>query len=211
MTMSFVQSAESAVKPGTTCSKVNAKIKIGGDTYICTKNPTVKNAKLTWVWSGCIQSNTLYADAKKRLAVILDKATAANLAIESDIKKIKDSASSDEASAKIFDQKAADARAKQSNALTEAKSATEKASAAGLNTPTGLNYSKAATQWTKAANSYSLAASNFERSASNLRKKIGEVATLERQKTVVQRSVDNANAEVSSTFENRKSACQPGL
>ena len=51
--------AEAVNKAGARCTKVNAKAKIGGDSYVCTKNPTVKNAKLTWVWAGCIASNKL--------------------------------------------------------------------------------------------------------------------------------------------------------
>ena len=59
--------AEAANKAGARCTKVNAKAKIGGDNYVCTKNPTVKNARLTWVWAGCIASNRLYLDANNRL------------------------------------------------------------------------------------------------------------------------------------------------
>jgi hypothetical protein len=203
--------SEAAVKSGASCSKVNAKTKIGGDAYVCTKNPTVKNAKLTWVWVGCMQSNTLYVESKKRLTLVLEKAAAANLAIDNEIANLKASAASDEAEAKVFDQKAADAKAKQASAIVEAKSASDKANAVGPTTAAGINYSKASQQWTKAANSYGLAVSNFERSATNLRKKIGEVANLEKKKVTVQRSVESAKTEVDSSLQNRKNACEPGL
>ncbi len=69
--------AEAANKAGARCTKVNAKAKIGGDSYVCTKNPTVKNAKLTWVWVGCIQAHTEYlasVAAQKEAKTKLDSA-----------------------------------------------------------------------------------------------------------------------------------------
>ena len=69
MATTAVIPAEAANKAGASCTKSNAKTKIGGDSYICTKNPTAKNAKLTWVWIGCIDSNKLYLDAAADLGV----------------------------------------------------------------------------------------------------------------------------------------------
>ena len=67
MATTAVIPADAANKAGAACTKANAKTKIGGDGYVCIKNPTVKNAKLTWVWVGCIDSNKLYLESSARL------------------------------------------------------------------------------------------------------------------------------------------------
>jgi hypothetical protein len=203
--------AEAANKAGGSCSKVNAKARIGGDSYVCTKNPTVKNAKLTWVWVGCISSNKLYLDANTRLKSITDSAAQATKMLDTEIAALKAEAPDDEVKAKDFDQKAADAKTKQINALAEAKVATDNATKAGAATTAGKTYTTAASTWTKAARSYELAAKNFERSAASLRDKINEVARKEKQKANVAQTLENSKAEVKSTLENRKNACQPGL
>ena len=203
--------AEAVNKAGASCTKVNAKAKIGGDSYVCTKNPTVKNAKLTWVWAGCIASHKLYVDANSRLKAITESAAQASTMLDTEIAALKAEAPADEAAAKVFDQKAADAKAKQTTALAEAKTATDNATKVGATTTAGKTYTTAASTWTKAARSYELAAKNFERSAASLRDKIGEVAKKEKQKLNVAQTVENSKTEVKSTLENRKNACQPGL
>ena len=77
MATTAVIPAEAANKAGARCTKSNAKTKIGGDSYVCTKNPTVKNAKLTWVWIGCIQAHNEYlasVTAQKEAKTKLDAA-----------------------------------------------------------------------------------------------------------------------------------------
>jgi len=211
MAMTAVIPAEAANKAGASCTKANAKTKIGGDSYVCTKNPTVKNAKLTWVWVGCIDSNKLYLESSGRLKAVTDAGAKAITMLDADIAALKAEAPADEAAAKVFDQKVVDAKAKQLEALAKAKLATEDASKAGASTSTGKQYLTAAEQWTKAARSYELAVKNFERSAASLRDKINEVTKKEKQKLNVAQTVENAKTEVKSTLENRKNACKPGL
>lgn len=211
MAMTAVIPAEAAVKAGASCTKVNAKTRIGGDRYVCTKNPTVKNAKLTWVWVGCIDSNKLYLEANGRLKTITESAAQAITMLDTEIAALKAEAPKDEADAKVFDQKAADAKAKQVDALAKAKAASDDAARVGATTSAGKTYTSAADQWTKAARSYELATRNFERSAASLRDKISEVAKKEKQKLNVLQTVANSKTEVSSTLQNRKNACRPGL
>lgn len=211
MAMTAVIPAEAAVKAGSACTKANAKTKIGGDRYVCTKNPTVKNAKLTWVWVGCIDSNKLYIESNNRLKTINESAAQAITILDTEIAALKAEAPKDEADAKVFDQKAADAKAKQAAALADAKLNSDNATKAGLTTTAGKQYTANAETWTKAARSYELAAKNFERSAASLRDKINEVAKKEKQKLNVLQTVENSKVEVSSTQQNRKNACKPGL
>ena len=77
MATTSVIPADAANKAGARCTKANAKTKIGGDQYLCTKNPTVKNAKLTWVWIGCVDAHNEYlasVAAQKEAKVKLDAA-----------------------------------------------------------------------------------------------------------------------------------------
>ena len=203
--------AEAVNRAGAACTKNNAKAKIGGDNYICTKNPVVKNAKLTWVWVGCLDSNKLYTEASNRLKTITESAAKAITMLDAEIGTLKSEAPADEAQAKVFDQKALDAKNKQINALAEAKVATDNAAKAGATSNAGRQYTTAASTWNKAATSYGLAARNFERSAASLRDKVNEVAKKEKQKLNVAQSVEASKTEVKSTLENRKNACQPGL
>jgi hypothetical protein len=211
MATTAVIPAEAANKAGAACTKANAKTKIGGDQYLCVKNPTVKKAKLTWVWIGCIDSNKLYLESNARLKSITETAAQAATMLDTEIAALKAAAPADEAEAKVFDQKATDAKAKQAAALLEAKANTDNATKVGATTTAGKQYTTNAATWTKAARSYELAAKNFERSAASLRDKIGEVAKKEKQKVNVLQTVENTKSEVSSTLQNRKQACKPGL
>ena len=211
MATTAVIPAEAVNKAGAACTKANAKTKIGGDGYVCTKNPTVKNAKLTWVWVGCIDSNKLYLESNARLKSITETAAQAATMLDTEIAALKTAAPADEAEAKVFDQKATDAKAKQAAALLEAKANTDNATKVGATTTAGKQYTTNAATWTKAARSYELAAKNFERSAASLRDKINEVAKKEKQKVNVLQTVENTKAEVKSTLQNRKQACKPGL
>lgn len=211
MATTAVIPADAANKAGARCSKSNAKTKIGGDSYVCTKNPTVKNAKLTWVWIGCVDSNKLYVEAAARLKTITESAAQATTMLDTEIASLKAGAAADEAEAKAYDDKAAAAKTKQINALAEAKVAADNAAKVGPTTTTGKQYTTASETWTKAARSYELAAKNFERSAASLRDKIKEVTRKEKQKANVAQTVVNSQTEVKSTLENRKNACQPGL
>ena len=211
MATTAVIPAKAANKAGAACTKANAKTKIGGDQYLCVKNPTVKKAKLTWVWIGCIDSNKLYLESNARLKSITETAAQAATMLDTEIAALKAAAPADEAEAKVFDQKATDAKAKQAAALLEAKANTDNATKVGATTTAGKQYTTNAATWTKAARSYELAAKNFERSAASLRDKIGEVAKKEKQKVNVLQTVENTKSEVSSTLQNRKQACKPGL
>ena len=211
MATTVVIPAEAANKAGAACKKANAKTKIGGDDYVCVKNPTVKNAKLTWVWVGCIDSNKLYLESIARLVTITETAAQAATMLDTEIAALKAAAPTDEAEAKAFDQKAADTKVKQASALLEAKANTDNATKVGATTTAGKQYTTNAATWTKAARSYELAAKNFERSAASLRDKIGEVEKAEKRKVNVLQTVENTKSEVKSTLDNRKQACKAGL
>lgn len=206
-----ISPVNAANKAGGKCSKANSKVKIGGDTYVCTKNPTIKNAGLTWVWKGCLDANKLYLDATVRLKEITASAASAKKLLEADIAKIKAELPTYESKAKIYDQKAADAKAKQAKAVAEAKSATDNANKYGPTTKTGVTFLKAAATWTKAANSYGAAATNFSRSAQSWRDKANGVTSKQKQLAVVDKNLADSKAEVKYSLQNRNQSCAAGL
>ena len=62
-TLVATSASAAAISNGTACpkSKINKTTKVNGSVYKCTKNPTVKKAKLTWVSRDCLKANTSYA------------------------------------------------------------------------------------------------------------------------------------------------------
>lgn len=50
------------------CSKSGQSTKIGGKTYVCAKNPTVKGKRLRWTLKDCLSANTAYLTSVKSLA-----------------------------------------------------------------------------------------------------------------------------------------------
>ncbi len=63
-----VSPAQAANKSGAACKTANAKAKIGGKSYVCSKNPIVVNAKNTWVVADCLTSNAAYRKGTTQLS-----------------------------------------------------------------------------------------------------------------------------------------------
>lgn len=79
-TLVATSASAATIRNGVACpkSKMNKYTKVGSSVYKCTKNPAVKNAKLTWVSRDCLNSNTSYAKSNtaylalaKRLPAVL--------------------------------------------------------------------------------------------------------------------------------------------
>ncbi|CAB5240270.1 unannotated protein [freshwater metagenome] len=62
--------AATKISNGVSCTKSGASTKYKGTSYKCTKNPTVKNAKLTWVSVDCINIAAAYKKSISNLAVV---------------------------------------------------------------------------------------------------------------------------------------------
>jgi hypothetical protein len=81
--------AATKVTNGVACSKSGATTKSGGTTYRCTRNPLVKNAKLTWLRSDCLSLAASYNRSKAALPSAKAKTDAALAQINLDIAKWK--------------------------------------------------------------------------------------------------------------------------
>jgi hypothetical protein len=63
-----VAPASAAVKNGTPCSKAGATTKSGGSTFKCVKYALVKNSKLTWRTTDCVNTVNSFIKAKSNVA-----------------------------------------------------------------------------------------------------------------------------------------------
>lgn len=81
--------AATKVSNGVACSKSGATTKSGGATYRCTKNPLVKNAKLTWVARECINLAASYNKSKAALPATKAQTDATIAQLDLDLAKWK--------------------------------------------------------------------------------------------------------------------------
>ena len=128
LAMTAVIPAEAANKAGAPCTKANAKTRIGGERFVCAKNPASKSTKLIWVWNDCIVTNKAYQAGLVSQKELEETAAKTISMLKLDIESIKLQITANEAEAKTWDAKAADYVAKA--AADTAKAAELKASAA---------------------------------------------------------------------------------
>ena len=195
-TTSFIP-AEGANKAGAPCPKLNAKTKIGGDQYVCTKNPRFPNERRSWVWVGCIEANVLYTDSKTRL----DSLKAGLLTAKASLDKLVSELPAAEAEAKVFDSRIASTQVK----LDAAKASYEE------NKAKGAAYAKATEQWNNAVKSYERAIAGFKRAADNLRGKSQDIAALQKRLDLQSQTIAASEIDIQSNLKGRNQACQRGL
>ena len=188
--------AEAAVA-GAKCTKQGAKVKIKGDQYVCTQNPTVKKKGRTWVWIGCIEANTLYIDSQKRLESLKAGLVTAKAKVDELVAELPAA----ETKAKEYDAKIAATQIK----LDAAKAAYNE------NLAKGATYAKATEQWSNAVKSYERAIASFKRAADSLRDKATDVATQQRRLEVQNQTIAASEVEIKSNLQARNQACKPGL
>jgi hypothetical protein len=123
----MIPAAEAAV-PGARCSKANAKIKIGKESYTCTANPNVKSKRLVWVLDECIASAKAYRDGQETQKKVAETAAQTITMLKVDIENLKVQIAAKEPEAKTWDAKVAEYKAKAE--ASKAKAAELKASAA---------------------------------------------------------------------------------
>lgn len=199
--------AEAAVKAGAVCTKANARTKIGGDNYICTKNPLVKNAKLTWVWIECINTNNNYNQSAARLVTLKAQAATA----QTKINTLKAGLADDETQAKAYDAKAAEAQTKKDAALAKAAEQAAKVQQFGATTTAGRAYQKNVDLWNNNAKTYDLALKNFQRAAKLIRDKAGDIVDEQKRLDLANQTIAASELQLKATDQSRKQACTPGL
>ena len=77
--------AAAKISNGVACSKRNATVKVGGDTYRCTTNPTTTSKRLVWMWAGCLDANNAYLTTKKQYDNILKQIAGSSTTITNSI------------------------------------------------------------------------------------------------------------------------------
>lgn len=196
-TTSFIPADAATKKAGGPCPKLNAKTRIGGDQYVCTKNPRYPNAKRAWVWVGCIEANTLYTDSVKRL----DSLKAGLVTATAKLAELTAELPAAEAKAKELDDKIAATQPK----LDAAKAAYNE------NLAKGAAYAKATEQWNNAVKSYERAIASFKRAADNWREKSSDVTDQQKRLELQSQTIAASEVEIKSNLKGRNQACQRGL
>jgi hypothetical protein len=79
--------AATKISNGVACSKAGATTKVSGSAYKCAKNPLVKNSKLTWLSTDCLNTATTYTKAVANLPKIKAATDATILKLDADIAK----------------------------------------------------------------------------------------------------------------------------
>lgn len=121
-----------AVRAGDRCSKADARMRIGGERFICSTNPNTNSKRLVWVWAECLVANQAYlkgVDSQKSLAETANETIAM---LKSDIEALKVKIAGNEPEAKTWDAKAADYRAKAAAAVAKANELKASASTGGI-------------------------------------------------------------------------------
>lgn len=195
-TTSFIP-AEAANRAGGPCPKLNAKVRIGGDQYLCTKNPTVKSAKRTWVWVGCVEADKLYTDSVKRLETLKTGLVTAKSKLDELVAEIPAA----EAKAKEYDGKIASTQVKLDAAKVKYAASLAK----------GAAYAKATEQWSNAVRSYERAIAGFKRAADNWRDKSSDVTAQQKRLELQSQTIAASELEIKSNRQGRNQACRPGL
>lgn len=77
--------AAAKISNGVACTKKNAKVKVGTDSYTCTTNPISTSKKLVWVWQGCLDSNKAYLSTKSQYDSILLKISSSSTTLSGTI------------------------------------------------------------------------------------------------------------------------------
>ena len=195
-TTSFIP-AEAANRAGGPCPKLNAKARIGGDQYVCTRNPIVKNAKRTWVWTGCLDANKLYLDSVKRL----DSLKAGLVTAKAKLDELVAEIPAADAKAKEYDGKIASTQVKLDAAKVKYQASLAK----------GAAYAKATDQWNNAIKSYERAIAGFKRAADNWREKSADVTAQQKRLDLQSQTIAASELEIKSNLQGRNQACRPGL
>lgn len=104
-TLVGVSASAASVNNGVPCPKANKTVKIVGGTYKCTKNPTVKNAKMTWVSKDCLNANATYVKANTSLLMLEEQMPATLATLDEKIAVEELNATSKSADADALDVK----------------------------------------------------------------------------------------------------------
>lgn len=178
-----------ANKANAVCPKANALATIGGEKYICTKNPytveTKKTAKMTWTIVACVDAHKVLIGARADLVKITASSKVTADKLDAEIKVLEAALPAKLAAAAVWDAKAIKYRAQADSATTLANADLAKANQAGINAATKTMWTKAATARTQAATSYKNGAINAERLSAGLKKAQADIDAKKKTKDKV--------------------------
>lgn len=124
--------AEAAVKAGATCTKKNAKAKIGKEKFVCSQNPARKSKKLVWVWADCLVADESYRTGVTSQRQLEETAAKTLTMLRLDIENASKEIAENEPEAKLWDAKAADYLARATDENKKAEELKASAQAGGI-------------------------------------------------------------------------------
>lgn len=177
------------INNGVACKKSGQKTKSGGTSYVCAKNPLIKNSKLTWLSTDCLSTAQAYVKSKAGLPSA--KAQADKTVADLNAQLLAQQAEADKA-AKLIPEYTAKI------AAINTKLAALKADTANL------------AAHKKDIDAYSLAIRNYEAAIKSLSQLGKQADRIKLQKELALETYTNAKDEVDSGFEMATLVCTKG-
>ena len=192
------------ISNGSKCTKVNSTTKVKGYVYKCTKNPAVKNAKITWVSLDCLSTHAIYAKQNTDYLALVKSlpATLADLDAKIAAEQLKAQAASARATA--LDAQSATWTIK----LAEFTAARDKLSADGTTSP---KKTQALASYAAAIRSLNAAIRSNAAASISLRKVGNTVTTMQATRAATVTSIAQAKSGVAESLKMRSLICQKGL
>ena len=207
LTGSFVAPPASAavkISNGVACAKSGATTKVKTTTYKCAKNPTVKNAKLTWVSKDCLDANTSWIKSNKDYQD-LEAQMPATLA-DLDQKIV------DEAANVVLQNIKADALDLQVKTMTDTVTAlTAKREKLIADSANAIKNKPSITTYAQAITTFKKAIASLTASATLYRKTGKSVETMKKTREYAATQLGQAKSGVAQSLDMRSMICAKGL
>lgn len=192
------------ISNGVTCSKANSSTKANGYVYKCTKNPAVKNAKLTWVSQDCLNTDAIYAKQNTAYLALVKSLPATLAALDAKIAEEQQKVTDANTKADGLDAQSATWTTK----LAEFTAARDKLSADGT---TSTKKTEALSNYAAAIRSINSAIRSNAAAAISLRKVGKSVTTMQATRAATLNSISQAKSGVAQSLSMRALVCQKGL
>ena len=203
-TLVTASASAAAIGNGSQCAKVNSTTKANGYLYKCTKNPAVKNAKVTWVSLDCLNTHAIYAKQNTAYLALVASLPATLAAL--DAKIAAEQVKAQEAVVKADDLDAQSAA--WTTKLAEFTAARDKLAADGKSSP---KRTEALASYAAAIRSINSAIRSNAAAGISLRKVGKSVTTMQTTRAATLSSIAQAKSGVAQSLSMRGLVCQKGL
>ena len=192
------------ISNGSKCTKVNSTIKVKGYVYKCTKNPAVKNAKITWVSIDCLKTHAIFAKQNTAYVALVKSLPATLAELDAKIAAVQVRAQAAVVKANGLDTLSATWTIK----LAQFTAARDKLSADGTTSP---KKTQALASYAAAIRSLNAAIRSNAAASISLRKVGNTVTTMQATRAATVASITQAKSGVTQSLRMRALICRKGL